>query len=336
MDTPAGVIPRVGTRLTSVDRWGRALVRWGVGRMRYRVDPGLYAVGEPDAGSPVLVTANYKLTFDSLRASLTGLNAWVLALDTDGVNVWCAAGKGAFGTAELVRRIGLSRLSQVVSHRRLILPQLSGPGVAGREVRRLSGFEALFGPVRARDIPEYLAKGIQPGMRRVTFTFTERLVLVPVELTGGLKPAAALLVAFFLVGGLGGGQGYWHGLAHGGLFAVLAVVMAALAGMVATPLLLPWLPGRAFSLKGLGPGLAVFIFLALAGSFSLADWAGRLECLAWLLMAPSLASFTAMNFTGASNFTSLSGVRKEMRTALPLQIAAGGIGLAAWLAALVL
>lgn len=336
MDTPVGVIPRVGTRLTLADRWGHVLVRWGVGRMRYRVDPGLYAVGEPEANSPVLVTANYKLTFDSLRASLENLSAWVLVLDTDGVNVWCAAGKGAFGTAELVRRIGLSRLSQVVSHRRLILPQLSGPGVAAREVRRLSGFEVFFGPVRSRDVPEYLEKGIQPGMRRVTFTFTERLVLVPVELTGSLKPAAVLLIAFFLVGGLGGAHGYWDGLAHEGLFAVLALALAALAGMAATPLLLPWLPGRAFSLKGLWPGLAVFVLLVLAGSFRLSDGSGRLEFLAWLLMAPALASFTAMNFTGASNFTSLSGVRKEMRRALPLQISAGGVGLAAWLAARVL
>jgi acetyl-CoA decarbonylase/synthase complex subunit gamma len=37
-----------------------------------------------------------------------------------------------------------------------------------------------------------------------------------------------------------------------------------------------------------------------------------------------------MNFTGASTYTSLSGVKKEMRWALPLEIAAGMIGLGLW------
>jgi len=30
-----------------------------------------------------------------------------------------------------------------------------------------------------------------------------------------------------------------------------------------------------------------------------------------------------MNFTGSSTYTSLSGVKKEMKTALPLQIVSG-------------
>jgi acetyl-CoA decarbonylase/synthase complex subunit gamma len=37
-----------------------------------------------------------------------------------------------------------------------------------------------------------------------------------------------------------------------------------------------------------------------------------------------------MNFTGASTYTSLSGVKREMRWALPLEIAAGIIGLCLW------
>ncbi|RXM20875.1 acetyl-CoA synthase subunit gamma, partial [Citrobacter sp. AAK_AS5] len=84
---------------------GRWRVRWNIKRMDYRVAPGLYAVGEPTADSPVLVTANYKLTFDGLRSELGGVDAWMLVLDTLGVNVWCAAGKGTFSTAELARRV---------------------------------------------------------------------------------------------------------------------------------------------------------------------------------------------------------------------------------------
>ena len=47
--------------------WG---FRWGIGRMSARVVPGLYAVGDPDKNSPVLVSSNYKMSFDILRSSL--------------------------------------------------------------------------------------------------------------------------------------------------------------------------------------------------------------------------------------------------------------------------
>jgi len=110
LQTPAGDIPRVSSRLDRRDYWGTFLARWGVGRMDYAVDPGLYALGSPDARSPVLVSANYKMSFDEVRKSLPGRSAWILVLDTDGINVWCAAGKGTFGTDELVRRIEATRL----------------------------------------------------------------------------------------------------------------------------------------------------------------------------------------------------------------------------------
>jgi hypothetical protein len=37
-----------------------------------------------------------------------------------------------------------------------------------------------------------------------------------------------------------------------------------------------------------------------------------------------------MNFTGASTFTSLSGVRKEMRIAVPLQLLGAVSGVVIW------
>jgi CO dehydrogenase/acetyl-CoA synthase gamma subunit (corrinoid Fe-S protein) len=86
------------TRLSGKDRMGRFRSRVSGFRMHYRVDPGLYAVGSPNTDSPVLVSANYKLSFNTLRSNLDGLDAYILVLDTKGINVWCAAGKGTFGT----------------------------------------------------------------------------------------------------------------------------------------------------------------------------------------------------------------------------------------------
>ena len=60
---------------------------------------------------------------------------------------------------------------------------------------------------------------------------------------------------------------------------------------------------------------------------------GRLEAIAWLLMVTALSSWWGMNFTGASTYTSRSGVQHEMLRAIPLQAAAFLGGLLCWLVA---
>jgi acetyl-CoA decarbonylase/synthase complex subunit gamma len=295
--------------------------------MHYAVDPGLYAVGDPDERSPVLVTANYKMSFDALREALFKRNVWVLVLDTFGINVWCAAGKGTFGTAELASRIESSGLPRVVTHRELIVPQLAGPGVAAHEVKRLSGFKVVYGPIKAADLPGFLEGGLKatPEMRLKTFTTGERIVLIPVELIPALIAGLIVVAVFFLLSLVGRwGEGWTGALSHA-LFAGVAILTAIVAGAVLTPLLLPWLPGRAFSLKGFSLGLVLaVIFLAIQKSY-------RLEAVAWLFLIPSFSAYLAMNFTGASTFTSLSGVKREMRRALPLEIGAAIVGFGLWI-----
>ena len=102
----------ISPALGPADRVGAWKARWGIGRMSYLVPPGLYAVGDPTPSDPVLVTANYKMSYDLVRRELAGRNAWLLVLETYGINVWCAAGKGTFGTEELVARIAATRLAE--------------------------------------------------------------------------------------------------------------------------------------------------------------------------------------------------------------------------------
>lgn len=334
MDTPVGRAPRVSSSLTYQDHWGTVKARWGVGRMDYTVEPGLYALENPDNQSPVLVTANYKMSFDRLREALPDRSAWVLVLDTAGINVWCAAGKGTFGTTELVRRIASSGLDQVVSHRELILPQLSGPGVAAHEVKKLSGFRVHYGPIRASNLPVYLDTGLKatPEMRVKTFPLHERVALIPIELVAALKAGILLMLLFFFVSGLGGPAGYWENVKNYGVFTAVSLLVTILAGAILTPLLLPALPGRAFSLKGVIIGLATAAGLLIFRNPDLTFWAGRLEALAWILLVSAITGYLALNFTGASTYTSLSGVKKEMRIALPLEVGAGVAGLCLWLA----
>jgi hypothetical protein len=317
VETPAGPVPCVHSRITVRDLLGRWKVRWGIGRDSYRVAPGLYALGAPDGNAPVLVTANYKLTFDVVRRDVAGLDAWILVLDTRGINVWCAAGEGTFGTGEVVRRVTEARLAEVVNHRNLILPQLGAPGVAAHEVQKGCGFSVAYGPVRARDIRPFLEAGMKasPAMRRVVFPTMDRLVLTPVEITGLLRPAGWAAIALFLLAGIGPGIFSLGGAWERGFAAVAALAAGILAGALVTPALLPWLPGRAFSIKG---GLAGGVLAACV-----VVWQhGALDApaaLALMLAVTAVSSFVAMNFTGATPFTSPSGVEKEMRRALPFQ-----------------
>jgi hypothetical protein len=316
--TMVGAVPRVSTELTTRDILGAWKVRWGIGRMNYKVAPGLYSVGKPDESSPVLVTANYKLTFDSLRKELTELNLWILVLDTKGVNVWCAAGKGTFGTDELVRRLEAARLSEVVTHKTLILPQLGATGVAAHEVAKRSGFHVVYGPVQACDIKAFLDAGMKatPEMREVQFTVKDRVVLTPVDLVLWIKPMLILFGILFLLN--------TFGLCRFGAIELLAFFGTVVSGCVFMPILLPWLPGRAFASKGASLGLLwTAAVIEIGGGIA---QVGILESLSFLLLLPSIASYTAMNFTGSSTYTSPSGVNKEMRIAIPIMLVASVCG----------
>lgn len=328
--TAAGPVPSVKTRLDSRDKWGTFRMRLGAGRSDYKVSPGLYAVGDPGPQSPVMVSANYKLSFDMLRAQLSETDGWILVLDTRGINVWCAAGKGTFGTQEIIRQVQRCELSKVVAHSKLIVPQLGAVGVSAHEVKKACGFEVVWGPIQARDIKAFLAAGMlaDTAMRRVSFTFGERLILVPVELTLLRRYLLWSLIAAAVLSGIGGHIFSLSAAWHRGLAAVGGLAAGVLAGAVLVPALLPWIPGRAFSLKGAIVGLIIGIATAVsfAAGPQVAFWSG----LAMVLWAVSLGSFLAMNFTGSTPFTSPSGVEKEMRRAIPFQLAAAVIAVGLW------
>ena len=303
--------------ITWANQWDHFLARWGVNRSGHRVEPGLYALGSPTADSPVFVTSNYSLSFDALRSALPGIDGYILVLDTEGVNVWCAAGKGTFGTEELVRRIEATHLGDVVHRRVLILPQLGAPGVAAHEVKKRSGFKVEYGPVRANDLPEYLkTHTVTPEMRRVRFTLTDLLVLIPVELVGVLLPMVVAAVALYLLSG-------WLPAA--------AAVVAVLSGVALFPILLPWLPTIDLSVKGfiLG-GLVALPFAAAAflGKPEAAWWARVGAALTYLLAMPPVTAFIALNFTGSTPFTSKSGVKREIFAYIPVMAWSFGIGIA--------
>ncbi|MFC1844304.1 mercury methylation corrinoid protein HgcA [Thermodesulfobacteriota bacterium] len=329
-ETPAGFVPVINTDLKVLDRIGTLRARLGVARDRYRVAPGLYCVGTPDKNSPVMVTANYKLSFDSLRKELDGVDTWILVLDTRGVNVWCAAGKKTFSTEEVIRQVHGVGLDKLVLHRELILPQLGAPGISAHKVKKGCGFKVIWGPVKARDVKTFLNNGCKAdmSMRQLTFSMGERLVLIPVELSLIVKPSLAILLAVFVLSGISPDIFSLSSAWFRGLNGAAAYLMGVLAGAVVVPAFLPWLPMRQFYIKGIMTGLAGGIVLILY----LGTGVTRLEVLTLLLLTTAVSSYAAMNFTGATPFTSPSGVEKEMRQGIPLQVIAVVIAIIAWVA----
>lgn len=326
-DSSVARIPVVSTRLNFCDWIGAARVRIGIRRNDYKIAPGLYCTGNPCPDSPVLVTANYKLSFDSLRENLSHVNAWILVCDTRGINVWCAAGKGTFSAEEVARTAVNSRLQQVVNHRKLILPQLAANGVSAQKVKKLSGFEVIWGPVRARDIASFLNNGMKADreMRLVTFSMSERLVLTPLELSLLLKPLFWILAAVFVISGIGQDIFSFNSASTRWLQAASAFGIAIISGALFTPVFLPWIPGFSFAIKGAITGI-LFSTLLPSGL-------NPFELSALILVVVSVSSYLAMNFTGSTPFTSPSGVEKEMRKAIPVQAIFAFSALILWVCA---
>ena len=281
--------------------------------MEHRVMPGLYRLGNPDRSSPVFTSANYTLSFDALRSALQDIDAYILVLDTKGINVWCAAGKGTFGTDELVDRIGATSLIEHVDHRRLILPQLGAPGVSAHEVKARTGFSVEYGPVRAADLPEYLSTGATEEMRRVTFPLRDRAVLIPVELRNvAIEIIAAFAVLFIL----------------GGFVPAMIALTAVLVGTALFPILLPVLPTNDFTSKGMLLGAAVSVPFALYYLTTGAGWTGIVYATGTVLLMVAVVGYLALNFTGCSTYASRTGVRGEIFRYIPALVAMAVIGLA--------
>lgn len=316
-------IETVTSELTLSDRFNAVRCRLGGFRMHYVVRPGIYAVGAPGPDSDVFVSANYRLSFNILRRSLRNMNAWILVIDTKGINVWCAAGKGTFGTDELVARIFETRLASVVSHRRIILPQLGGPGVAGHVVQKQTGFKVLWGPVNAADIRAYVEAGYKASkaMRSVRFNLFDRLILTPMELVPAMKIFPLYALAVLLVFALQPtGISATDASAYGLPFLVMGGA-AVFAGAFLTPILLPYIPNRSFAIKGWLIGL---LTTAVAGrSIGIYSMPVALVIMTFVFF-PFLSSYIALQFTGATTFTGPSGVKKELRYAMPVYITAAG------------
>jgi hypothetical protein len=249
---------RVGHQWSADEWWSAVRCRLGRFGAHSRVPPGLYALGSPDDGSPVLVTASYRLSFDMLRRDLDGIHCWILALDTRGLGVSAAAAAGLFSTDELVTRVTASRLSRVVRHRTLVVPARAFGAIDATLISTSTGFDVRFGPSSSCDVAPWLREGASP--RKSRFGMRDTLALTPVEVGRSLARYPAFAFAAVIYAGLGPG-GINLGRAFAGSWPLLVLgVVTVICGSLLAPVLHALLPRMALLMQG-----ALFGFAATAG-----------------------------------------------------------------------
>jgi ubiquinone/menaquinone biosynthesis C-methylase UbiE/NAD-dependent dihydropyrimidine dehydrogenase PreA subunit len=161
------------------------------------VEPGLREIGTPNKDSPVIVTANFHKTVREVEKSLKDTDCHLLVVPTNGINVWCAACGGDFTTHSIITAIKTSRIGEMVSHRQLILPQFSAPGIDRTLLKNETGWNAVFGPAYAKDIPSFLEahlkKTPEQSMARFPFSFRLEMLISMNFLIWALMAFIALL-----------------------------------------------------------------------------------------------------------------------------------------------
>jgi len=276
-------------------------------KQTYAIEPGLYYTGKQyDRQAPLLVTSNYFLSAFLVVRRIRSFNARLLVIDTDGINVWCSAGKERFSNEEITKQLDRYDRSLLTEDKRvsLILPKLSLAGVRLRELRQ-SRIHPVIGPVYARDLPEYLS---QPPFKdcdgdRVVFGLQSRLFTWLPGLVQVLGYSFGIAFVFWIV------EQIWKLPVPLGIIAITAILASAY------PILFPWIPGRRFAVKGLWlaafTSLIIFVLTA-TGKLVFADLPMA------LLFTFGTAVFYGLTYTGNSAVSNYSRVRKEIARFLPL------------------
>ena len=287
----------------------QALVGWlNAFKRTYAVEPGLYYTGQRyDDDAPLLVTSNYLLTVFLVWRRIRGLNTRLLVVDTDGINVWCAAGKGTFSGEGILAQV--DRYRGVLGQQRwltMILPKFGMAGVDLRQLRK-NGIRPIIGPLYARDLPAYL--GAPPLKDRdldtVAFDGRSRIFSWLPGMLQFLAYSLALLLVFMGLNLLWG--------------VTVPACVVCITALVATvyPLAFPLLPGRRFAVKGLS--LATVVSAGL-GAMALTGALPAGYLVSGVLFTYATALFFGLSYTGNSAVSNYTRIRRETAHFLPADV----------------
>lgn len=158
---------------------------------------GLVEIGHPGRNSPVFLTGNYHLTVQRVKRALRGWDAHLVVANSRGINVWCAAAGGHFSNHDVISALKTSGVEDVVGHRNVILPQLAASGVETKAISQRAGWKVIWGPVYAKDIPDFLKEDHRKNMRMREAQFP---LIQRIEMAGAWAfPMSVMIALLFLL-----------------------------------------------------------------------------------------------------------------------------------------
>ena len=122
-----------------------------------QVQPGLYEINSPKPESPVLVTTNFSITYFSVANEVegSGLPAWLLVTDAEGMSVLTAWAAGKFDAERIAKAVNGFKVAEKVSRKRVVLPGAVAV-LSGEVEEALPGWEVRVGPREAVDIAAFM------------------------------------------------------------------------------------------------------------------------------------------------------------------------------------
>jgi NAD-dependent dihydropyrimidine dehydrogenase PreA subunit len=160
---------------------------------------GLIKIGNPDKNSPVILTCNYHLTVERVKNALRDIDCYLLVANSRGHNVWCGSTGGHFTNHSVISVLKTSGIEELVDHRKVILPQLAGTGIESRVIHEKTGWNVIWGPVYAKNIPFFIKNGFKktPEMREVRFSLGQRIEMAAMWAFPFSIIAAIILIPFW-------------------------------------------------------------------------------------------------------------------------------------------
>jgi acetyl-CoA decarbonylase/synthase complex subunit gamma len=126
-----------------------------------QVQPGIYEINSPKPEDPVLVTTNFSITYFSVANEVegSGLPAWLLVTDAEGMSVLTAWAAGKFDSERIAKAIKTFDLAQKVTRKRLVLPGHVAV-LSGELEGELPDWEIRVGPREAVDLPAFMKQAL--------------------------------------------------------------------------------------------------------------------------------------------------------------------------------
>jgi acetyl-CoA decarbonylase/synthase complex subunit gamma len=125
------------------------------------VQPGLYEINDPNPDDPLLVTTNFSITYFSVANEVegSGLPAWLLVTDAEGMSVLTAWAAGKFDAERIAKDVKLFNVKDKINNKRLVLPGHVAV-LSGELEEELPGWEIRVGPREAVDLPAFMKQAL--------------------------------------------------------------------------------------------------------------------------------------------------------------------------------